>query len=487
MPDENLEADKAPLRMAKGQISHSALRAINGKILEECNRDLRWPECMNTYKKMCKDSTIAPAVTLMEMSIAKVNWSVKIPEGYDEQLKEKADFLKTIMNDMDHSWYDFIRRVSTFNRYGFAPVEKVYRRRLRSRGSKYDDGLIGIESLPLIAQDSIAEWDFDEAGRKLTGLRQWDRRPSGPDNTKYIVEANPIPIPRKKFILFRADTIKDNPEGTSPLNGIYVAWRFKTELEKFESMGVSQDLRGLKVLRIPARYMSESASEEEKETYEAFQKAMALLHKGEQSGIIIPSDTDENKNQLFDFSLESVMGQSTYDVDKIITRYRKEMITGLLCQQLILGQDGSGSFALAENLENATAIVVNARLREIRDQLNHDLIPQLFALNGWDVSVTPYFDFDEFKESNIDDFSKAIQRIAAVSGLVLNAETINVIHEKLGLPIPFDQTDISIEEVRELTTPFESNSGEGMEQGTTGNGTARSASRRDNSTSNTEN
>src|SRR5690606_4719969 len=118
MPDENLEADKAPLRMAKGQISHSALRAINGKILEECNRDLRWPECMNTYKKMCKDSTIGPAVTLMEMSIAKVNWSVKIPEGYDEQLKEKADFLKTIMNDMDHSWYDFIRRVSTFNRYG---------------------------------------------------------------------------------------------------------------------------------------------------------------------------------------------------------------------------------------------------------------------------------------------------------------------------------------------------------------------------------
>src|SRR5690606_27157109 len=154
---------------------------------------------------------------------------------------------------------------------------------------------------------------------------------------------------------------------TSPLNGIYVAWRFKTELEKFESMGVSQDLRGLKVLRIPARYMSETASEEEKQTYEAFQKALALLHKGEQSGIIIPSDTDENKERLFDFSLESVMGQSTYDVDKIITRYRKEMITGLLCQQLILGQDGSGSFALAESLESATSIVVNARLREIRD------------------------------------------------------------------------------------------------------------------------
>src|SRR5690606_748053 len=173
MPDENLDVDKAPLRMAKGQISNTALKAIGGKILEECNRDLRWPFCMKTYKNMCKDSTISPAVNLMEMSIAKDNWTVQIPEGYDEQLAEKAKFLTTCMNDMEHSWYDFIRRASTFNRYGFAPVEKVYRKRLRARGSKFNDGLVGLESLPLIAQDSIADWEFDNKGRTI-GLRQWD-------------------------------------------------------------------------------------------------------------------------------------------------------------------------------------------------------------------------------------------------------------------------------------------------------------------------
>lgn len=487
MPENNLDSDKAPLRMSKGQISRSALYSLNGKILEECNRDLRWPYCMNTYKKMFKDSTIAPALNLMEMSISKVKWEIKIPEGYEEELKEKADFLRSVMNDMEHSWYDFIKRSSTFNRFGFAPVEKVYRRRLKSRGSKYDDGLIGLESLPLIDQDSVAQWEFDEAGRHLTGLRQWDRRPKGPDNFEYTYTYDPTPIPRKKFLLFRADPIKNNPEGNSPLNGVYVAWRFKTELEKFESMGVSQDLRGLKVLKIPARYMSEEADEAEKQTYDAFQRQIANIHKGEQSGIIIPSDMDDQGKPMFDFKLESVMGQSTYNVHEIISRWRKEIITGLLCQQLILGQDGSGSFALAEQLQGATGAVIDARLREIRDQLNHDLIPQLFALNGWDITNTPYFDFEDFQESNLDDFSKSVQRIASVGGMVLNAETINQIHEKLGLSIPFDDINIDIEDVREMASNFQSNAGEGMETGTSGNGTAKSAASRDNSSANLSN
>jgi len=485
--EEKLEEGPFPaLRMAKGQRSFNGLQVIGGKILEECNRDLRWPQCMVTYKAMFKDATIAPALALMEMNISKVKWTVKIPEGYDEQLSEKADFLRSVMNDMDHSFEDFINSVSTFNRFGFGLNEKVYRRRLKSKGSKYDDNLYGIASLPIISQDTIASWEWDADGRKLTGIKQWVNKPHGQDGIVSSIEASPVAIPRHKFLMFRADPLKNNPEGLSPLNGVYMAWRFKTELERFESMGVSQDLRGLKVLKIPARYMSEEASEDEKATYEMFTKAMALLHKGEQSAIIIPSDVSEEKVPLFDFKLESVMGQSTHNIHEIIGRYRKEIITGLLCQQLILGQDGSGSFALSESLEGATDTVIDARLREIRNQLNHDLVPQLFALNGWDTDILPYFDFEEVKKSSMDDFSKSIQRIASVGGLVLNAETINTIHEKLGLPVPFDQTDIDIEEVREMTTPDISNAGEGMQTGS-GNGTSSSAAGRDNSASNLEN
>ena len=44
---------------------------------------------------------------------------------------------------------------------------------------------------------------------------------------------------------------KDSPIGTSPLNSVYTAWRFKTQLEMYESTSIAQDLRGLKVIKIP--------------------------------------------------------------------------------------------------------------------------------------------------------------------------------------------------------------------------------------------
>lgn len=484
---EDSQENNTSLRIVKGQKSFNGLKVISGQIYEDCNADLRWPQCMTTYKAMCKDATIAPALNYMEMEISKVEWKVKIPEGYDDELKEKAEFLTSVMNDMEHTWNDFIRRAATFNRYGFAPIEKVYRKRTSTTGSKYNDGRYGLASLPLISQDSVDSWRYSKDGRQLIGLEQTVNIPTSKNSSVHTYQSGTEFIPRNKFVLFRADPQKDSPIGTSPLNGVYVAWRFKTELEKFESTGISQDLRGLKVFKVPAQIMSESASEDQKATYEAFKEMLRGLHNGEQSGVIIPSAMDANGNDLFDFQLMSVMGQAQFDINEIIARYRNEIITGILCPQLVLGQNGSGSFALAENLQRLTETVVGARLREIRDQLNHDLIPQLFKLNGWDVSVTPYFDFDEVQESSLDDLSKYIQRIASIGGIVMDAEMVNWVHMKIGAPIPFDDTDLPIEEVRQQVSNFTSNSGEGMEAGTVGNGTSSSASSRDNSVANMEN
>ena len=117
--EDNIE--NAPLRMAKGQKSYNGLKVSAGQIMEEMNTDLRWPYCMETYKVMFKDATIAPALNLMEMDIAKAEWLVKIPEGHEDDLKEKAKFLETVIEDMEHTWNDFIRQAATFNRYGLCP------------------------------------------------------------------------------------------------------------------------------------------------------------------------------------------------------------------------------------------------------------------------------------------------------------------------------------------------------------------------------
>lgn len=482
-----MQGDETIPRIRLSQMSYNGLNVFSGHVYEDCNQELRWPNAIFTYKKMAKDATIAPALSLVETAIARVPWSIKIPEGYEDQLKDKAEFLRQVMNDMDHSWGHFIRQCVTFNRYGFSVHEKVYRKRYKRSGSKYDDGLIGLESLPLITQDSIESWDWDDTGRKLTGLYQYKNKPTGKDKAQYLLVDEDQWIPRKKFLHFRNNALKDDPVGTSPLASCYVAWKYKKELEKFEGNGVASDVRGLKVLKLNPRYMDPNASAEDKAVYAYWQNMMRNLHLGEQSGIIIPSLKDENGEEMIaDFQLLGIQGTKSFDVAQIISRYQKEIITSLMASQLILGQDGGGSFSLAESLQGISDMAIEAKLIEIQEQLNHDLIPQLFSLNGWDTSVTPLFQFGDLKTPDLDVLSKFIQRVGAAGMLSQDASTVNWIAEQANMPTPFDDVTIPLEDVREQLTGFTSNAGEGMQEGMP-SGTGDATGGGDQSTGNTEN
>lgn len=458
-------------RLKLGQSSYNGLWTLGGNIFEECNGELRWPRAIHTYKKMAKDATIAPALNLVEMAIARVPWTVKIPEGKEDLLKEKAEFLRQCMDDMDHTWGNFIRQVATFNRYGFAPVEKVYRKRLKRNGSKFDDGLIGIESLPLISQDTVASWDWEKEGRKLSGLWQYIIEPAGKTNATLVTTNSEEFIRRKKFMLFRNNPLKDNPEGESPLKACWAAWKYKTSLEEFEAMGVSSDMRGLKVLYIPPRYMAEDASTEDKAVYEYYKNIMRNLHMNEQSGLILPQVLDDQGEQYFKFEVISITGQKAHDVNSIISRYKNEIIASLMASQLVLGQDGGGSFSLAESLQGISDMAIESKLIEIREQLNHDLIKQLFQLNGWDTSVTPYFDFGKIEKEDLDVLSKYVQRVASVGLLPKTPQVVNLLTEKMGAKAQFEP-DADQKEFEALLTGNDSNAGEGMT--TPGEGTSKS-------------
>ncbi|MGL5012981.1 MAG: phage portal protein family protein [Bacteroidales bacterium] len=484
---EGMDSTNPIPRMRLSQVSYNGLNVFSGNIFEECAYELRWPQCMQTYKNMAKDATIAPALNLVEMAIARVPWHIRIPEGYEDQLQDKATFIKQCINDMDHSWGSFIRQVVSFNRYGFAAHEKVYRKRYKKNGSKYNDGLVGIASLPLITQDSIESWDWTDTGRKLTGLYQYPNVPAGKNKVEVVDKSIDQWIRREKFLLFRNSPLKDSPIGESPLNGCWQAWKYKTELEKFEGTGVASDVRGLKVLKLNPRYMAEDASDLDKQTFDYWKNVMRNLHIGEQSGVIVPSLKDDNGEEMIaDLQLLGINGQRSYNVSEIIGRYRSEIITSLMASQLTLGQNGGGSFSLAESLKGISNMAIEAKLIEIQDQLNHDLIKQLFELNSWSTEVMPEFYFGDLVSPDLDVLSKFLQRSASVGLISQDATTVNWIAEQANMPKPFKDPTIDVEEARKSLTGYSSGAGEG--QATAGEGTSTSPiGQDDSSTSNTEN
>lgn len=480
--------------LTMGEIGRSGLIVLGGNIFEECQEELRWPQAADTFKEMRKDASIAAALDYVDNKLGTAVWEVKIPEGYEDKLKDHAIFLKQCMNDLDHPWTEFIRQAGSCGHYGFAPIEKVYRYRDKTKGSKYNDMLIAPRKLVLRSQDSIDRWRWGTTGKDLQGFWQnvWSMN-SNPVSTEgwgYIDGPRTLTqkfIPRKKFLLFRHNPQKDSPIGTSPLASVWQAWKMKQAYQEAEALGAAQDANAFKILFLPPEYLVQDADDDKKEALKVFQKALSNSHKALESGIILPYVTDEQGKKMFDFEVKNIAGSSRYDTDEIINRYNQEILVGLFADVLALGSGGGGgSYSLSESKLSVIDLAVRARLDEIRNQINHDLVRQIFELNGWDTEVMPYFEYRLPEAINLEELGKFIQRVKAVGMLPITPKVVNWVLKLAEIPFQVDE-NLSTEELMKMMGTDESMVGEGMKEGmSSGTGKAAGGSG-DASTGNKEN
>ena len=229
--------------------------------------------------------------------------------------------------------------------------------------------------------------------------------------------------------------------------------------------------------------MSEDADTQEKEVYEHYKQIMNNIHKSEQSGLILPNVFgDDGKTGMFRLELLGVQGQKTVDTDIVIQRYVKEILTCLFSDSLLLGQLSNGSNALADSKNTLVGMYVESKLLEIKDQINHHLVPLLWEANGWDLKEIPEITYEGLDKKDLDIFSKFIQRIGAVGYLPKDLAVINEILDHMSLdPYPEGTSMDSMNLPEDV-----SKSGSGMTEGMP-NGQGKSAGSKGDSSSNKEN
>lgn len=475
------EIEKASIpRLRLGELGVVGLKQHGGRIQEEARRELRFPEANRTFRTMAQDATIASALSLFEMMVSRVEWIVDTGIDPTPEMKANAQFLEEVMNDMDHSWRSFIQEVTSAFTYGYCINEKVYRRRTWDNGSAYNDNKVGFKKLPVRSQDTINKWLYSDDGRDLIGVQQsLACITDGTDRYQKLLNATgTIDIPRKKFMLFRVDAKRDNPEGNSPLRAAYHAWKYRTVIEEQEAVGVTRDMNGMPTLYLPPRYMSQDATDAEKAIYEYYKNVIRNIQMNEQSGLILPQAFDPDSRQpLFKFELTSTMGGKMYDTDAIIKRWDNKILMVLFADMLKMGQDQVGSYSLAGAKTNIMAMAIEARLQEIQDVLNNDLVKQLFAMNGVNPDVKlPKLIYGDLDEVDLDEFSKAIQRIGSVGGLERDRPVMNKIRDALKIVRRPDDAPVKEDEIM----GGQSQAG----QAGVGNGASKTASGRDNSAAN---
>lgn len=418
-----------------GEMGYSGLRAFSGRIDDSTLRHLRGFRRAERLRTMAETDDIVGGILLAYETLGKsAPWRVE--QGESEPLQ--ADFLTSCIDDMNRDWSDILSGAFTFLVYGFSPHELVYKRRngmtpgtradgSRRAPSKFDDGAIGWAKWALRAQTSIPRWWFDENG-EVTGMWQRIHNTDVRKATNKSIIGAEVFIPTEKLLLFRTTGQKNNPEGRSMMENAFKQWFIKNHIIEVEAIGAEKDLVGYPI--IYAAKGVEIWGEGAKEVL-AFNKAMEMaigMRRDSLMGAVFPAD--------WKVELVRSGGAQAVDLDKLIRAKNQGIAISMLGDFILIGHEGTGSFALRESSDNFFLRGLNGILDILASAMNRQAVPRLMEMNNFEPPY-PTIAHGNPDSPNLEEMLKAIKELRdSGSEVILEEEIVRAVLERARLPIP---------------------------------------------------
>jgi hypothetical protein len=405
---------------------------------DELQPELRGKRAIRAYRQMRdNDATIGAALYAVEQMLRDVPIKV-VPSDTSEQAKVEAEFVESVLEDMDHSLDDHISESLSFLTFGFAAFEVVYKRRIGpyeknpKKRSKFTDGRIGIRKIAPRAQWTINRFDVDQQSGDLYGFHQ---DVSSGFGTNYI--------PMRKAILYRTTTINGDPSGRSILRNAYAAYERLNAIQQYEAIGIERELAGIPHAEVPAEYLSADATEAQQAVLNQMKEILRDLKFNEQGFLITPSDTYPGKDgeptnqKLVSVKLISSEGTRNIDIDPVVKRYQHDIARSVLAEFIMLGGGSNGSYALSKSKSDLFLRALESYINTIVDVLNKQLIEPLWRLNGLDFKYMPKIKAGDVASHDLKEMGAYLRNLNGASITVADdLDIVNALMEIAELPKP---------------------------------------------------
>lgn len=391
----------------KKEIGRIGQRRYGGTFYEEFLHELRGRGGIEVYREMSENDDVVGAILFaIEMLVRQTDWNIE-PCGDTAKDREAAEFVESCMYDMSETWIDTISEILSFLTFGWSFHEIVYKRRMGNSKdprlkSKYSDGLIGWQKLPIRAQETLYEWEYDENDNLIAMTQQ-------PPPT-----FNLYTIPMSKGLLFRTKSRKNNPEGRSILRNAYRSWYFKRRIQEIEGIGIERDLAGLPVIYAPEGLdiWDENISVNV-QTRSRLEAMVRRIRRDEMEGVALPHG--------YKLELLSSGGSRQFDTNAIINRYDTRIAMTVLADFIFLGHSETGSWALSSDKTELFAVAIGAFLDIICETFNSQAIPQLIDMNGEHfagITDYPQMTHGDIEDADITKVSAFIKDMTGIGLLV---------------------------------------------------------------------
>ena len=433
MPDDKFNASK----MGFVEFGTSGLRRFSGYIFEDFLNELTGKNAMKTYKEMVyNDPVVSSLIFAIKMMARKTDWYVE-PASEDAKDMEASDFLEQCMEDMTRPWKEIVSEVLSMIQYGHAPMEITYKLRQGDveepyKDSKFDDGYVGWQSIALRSQDTILKWEFFENG-EIKGL--WQLAPPFYKLTY---------IPWEKFLLFRTDYSKNNPEGKSILRAAFRPWMYKKHLEEIEAIGAERGVSGIPIAWVPANIAApDSADTAAVSALQAYKDLVKNIRRDSQEGIVFPLMYNDKGDKMFDLTLLTTAGSETGKIGEMIERKSREILQVCLAEFIMLGAGKTGSFALSQTKVDLFLQAIGAYLDLIEEVFNTNAVPRLFELNPqFKCDELPKIRHADIKDMDLNNMGNYVAKLIGAGAIQPDDELSNYLRQAAGLPEALEELEV---------------------------------------------
>lgn len=432
------------------QIGTTGLRHAAGFVHEEFLSRLRGQPGAAFYREMWDNSAVIGAVMFMIQAVLReCKWSIESPDDLPES-KRWQEHGESCLEDMDHTWQDFISEIMSFLIFGWAWFELVFKLRKGENpddpkiDSQFDDGTWGIRKIEMRSQDTLWQWGMTRGG-DLRGLIQLD--------TWNALGRGPVFIPLEKSLHFVTRRYKNNPEGYPLLRPVVGTYHYLKRMQETEAIGWSKDLIGMPYMTVPKEIMLSSASADMKNLYAQLKTMIQQMQVDERYGAIFPAEKNpDGSDSGYKLGLLSGGGRRTIDTSLAIQRYNVQIMQAFGADFLQVGQSSVGTRNVFEGKANLFLLGLTHYLDIIESTLNRSLVPKLGRLNNVPRKFWPQYRHGKLDKPDLDALGTFLQKLGQAGLLSPNKDLEGRVLEIADLPKP-DEEDLAIIDDTTRPTP----------------------------------
>lgn len=409
------------------EIGSTGITRAGGFLSWDWVQELNGPRGAQSYREMAyTDALLHGVVFAVTMFLRRMEWRVEPADESAKAKKYAEECSHMLFERLQRTpWPSVIADAANFVIYGYCVLEKVWAR-------DKETNLLVIDKLAYRAQTSLEQWEFDtEETDEVIGVWQqpYDR--------------SRVFLPMEKLVNIRTVQESSNPEGRSILRGAYQYYVRKRVLEEGEGRRLLRQA-GLVVGRAPMKWMSASATVDERMLYAAFRTAINKIAEDRQAAVMLPSDlidtggaagTGQAKQvPLMDIQYLMADGRNAVDFNPTLERYDKRMAASVLADWLLLGQQGAGSWALSSDKTFMFAHALGGFADIMEGEFQRSVVKEWCHLNGYDDKLCPKLQHGDLSERDLTELGGFLKQLTETGYLAPSPILRQWIRDAANLP-----------------------------------------------------